>query len=400
MFSVTTRGSAKMSPRGMSRKTSFGEERLEFRVDKVDILGIGAGTARKVTPDRRHRYKFRIRHVVDLKPAVFRRKVEVRLTWHDVGFRLDRPQSRLEVALVELVVADIAVLPGPEHRQQVVGVLWKEKAFPERNEEILKRGIAHDLQIKPLAIKGLRKAPAGIDACGGAQAARWLLVVPAFLPGCVRRQRGLHALEENKIMARTFGRTAERRDQIHHIGVKRTPMESLQRAHRPAGNQANVLDAELLRHQTMLGADIVVGRHLRKSRSVVRFGHVAWRRGQAVAEHIRDDDEVLLWIECPALANQPLVVVVLAGVPRRIDDDVVLGGVKRPKGLVGQLAVAERQAALQLDGTKIIDLIIETHDDSPLCWITDGTGPAVKAKSRSTPVRTSPAPCACSWISR
>lgn len=58
-------------PLGSFRKASCGDKFFEFCVDKVGILWIKAGTARKVAPYRRNRHKFRIRHVVHLKSTVF-----------------------------------------------------------------------------------------------------------------------------------------------------------------------------------------------------------------------------------------------------------------------------------------------------------------------------------------
>src|SRR5882724_4923266 len=99
---------------------SFREQLFELGVDEVDVFRIGAGTAREMAPDRGHRNEFGVRHMGNLELAVFGRKVQVGLTRHDIGLGLDGTEGRLEVALVELVVADIAVLPGPEHGQEIV----------------------------------------------------------------------------------------------------------------------------------------------------------------------------------------------------------------------------------------------------------------------------------------
>src|SRR4029077_700196 len=108
---------------------------------------------------------------------------------------LDCTERRLEVALVQFVVADIAVLPGPEHRQQIVGILRQEETFPECDQEILKRGVAHRLEIEFLAVERLRKSPARIHPGGSPETASWLLDVPAFLPCRIRGERGLDAFE-------------------------------------------------------------------------------------------------------------------------------------------------------------------------------------------------------------
>src|SRR5215831_10261565 len=85
----------------------LGEQLLQLRVDEVDILWISARTACEMAPDRRDRNELCIRHVVDLELAVLRRKVEISLTGHDERLGLDRPKRRLEVALVNFVIADI-----------------------------------------------------------------------------------------------------------------------------------------------------------------------------------------------------------------------------------------------------------------------------------------------------
>jgi hypothetical protein len=51
----------------------------------------------------------------------------------------------------------------------------------------------------------------------------------------------------------------------------------------------------------------------------------------------------------------------LARIPGRVDDDVVLGGIQFAKRLLGQLAVPDRRSALQGDVTEIVDFIIERH---------------------------------------
>jgi hypothetical protein len=176
-------------------------------------------------------------------------------------------------------------------------------------------------------------------------------VVPAFFPGGVGGQRCLDALEKDEVVPGAFRRAAERGEHIHHVRMERASVERLQRAHRPADHQANVLDTKLLGDEPVLGANVVIGGDQREPQAIVWFGHVAARRRQAVAEHIRDDDEILGWIERHAGADQPFVVIMLARIPGRVDDDVVLGGIQFAKLLVGKLAVPDRRSALQGDVT-------------------------------------------------
>src|SRR6267378_1218202 len=208
-------------------------------------------------PHRGNGDKFGVRHLHNLELAILRRKIQIGLARHDIGPGLDRAERHLEVAVVELVVAYVAVLPGPEHGQQIVWILWQEEPFPERHQKIFKRGVAQYFDVQFLAIERLRKAPAGIDPCRRAQAPLRLLGVPAFLPCRIGGKRGLDTLQENEVMTRAFRRTAEWRDQVHHAGIERAPVESLQRAHRPAGHEPDMLDAKLLGDETVLHAHVV-----------------------------------------------------------------------------------------------------------------------------------------------
>ncbi len=228
-----------------------------------------------MAPDGGNRDKFGVRHMRDLELAVFRRKIQIGLARHDIGFGLDGAERRLEVAVVKLVVADVPVLPGPEHGQQVVWILRQEEPFPERHQKVFKRGVAQRLDIQLLAIERLRETPAGIDPRRRAQPPLRLLGVPAFLPCRVSGQRGLDALQENEVVTRAFPRTAERRDQVHHAGIERAPVKGLQRAHRPAGHEPDMLDAKLLGDETVLHAHIVAGRHQRKARAIVGLRRIA-----------------------------------------------------------------------------------------------------------------------------
>ena len=207
---------------------------------------------------------------------------------------------------------------------RLFGVLGQKEALPEGDQEVFQRRIAQPLQIELRAIEGLRKAPAGIDTGHRAQSLVRFIRVPALVPCGIGGQRRLHPLEEDEIMARAFRRAAERQDALDHIRIERSPVKGLQGAHRPSGYQLDLVDAEFLGHQPVLCPHIVVGRDLREPRPVIGLRRIARRRRQAVAEHIGDDDEVFPRIERHPRPDQPLVVVVLARVPGRIDDDIAL----------------------------------------------------------------------------
>ena len=70
-------------------------------------------------------------------------------------------------------------------------------------------------------------------------------------------------------------------------------------------------------------------------------------------------------IERHARSDQPFVVVVLARIPGRIEDDIVLRRAQFAEGLVGKLAVAQRRAALQPHIAEFEDFVIQPHVTSP-----------------------------------
>ncbi len=212
-----------------------------------------------------------------------------------------------------------------------------------------------DVGLEP--VEGLRQAPAGIDPAEGAQAPGRGARVPALRPGGVGLERRLGPLQEDVVVPGTLGRALKRQDPRHHVRVHRRPVVGLERAHRPAGDEHELVDAEMLRDEAMLGADVVVGGDVGEARPVPRRGGVARRGREPVAEHVRDDDEVLVRVEGLAGADQPLVLRVLAGVPRRVDDGVVLGRAQGPEGLEDELGRAQRLAALEHEVAEFEDLV-------------------------------------------
>ena len=73
---------------------------------------------------------------------------------------------------------------------------------------------------------------------------------------------------------------------------------------------------------------------------------------------VRDDDEVAVGIEHAAGADQPIDVAVLGAVGRWIEDDVRLVGGELAVGLVGEVSLRQRQAALQRHSTQVEGIII------------------------------------------
>src|SRR5438105_942405 len=83
--------------------------------------GIGAGVAGDVGPDRRDGDAARVRHRLNLDLVVSDREVEIGRARHDHRLGGDRGERRAEVAGIELVGAEIGMLPGPQHAEEVVG---------------------------------------------------------------------------------------------------------------------------------------------------------------------------------------------------------------------------------------------------------------------------------------
>src|SRR6266436_427056 len=135
-------------------------------------------------------------------------------------------------------------------------------------------------------------------------------------------------------------------------------MEGLLRAHRETVDELDPLDAEDLLQHALLHADIVGHREVRVAPAIERRRCVARRRGEAVAELVRDDDEVLGRIERLAFADRPFEIVMLRSVGGRVDDDVRPRRVERAVGLVSEARPAVGQPRLQHDIANLEALVI------------------------------------------
>ena len=247
---------------------------------------------------------------------------------------------------------------------RLLASLWMKNPSPEPDQKVLERGES-ELEVLLHPVEGLREAPARIDAGHGADSLGGRCVVPAALPGVVGGQRRLYPFQEDEVVARALGRAAGRHDALHHVGVEAAPVEGLERAHGPAGHELDPLDPEHLGDQPVLQAHVVVGRHLGEARLVVGRRRVAGRRRETVAQHVRHDDEVLPGVEGLVLADGPLHVGVVAGVPGRLDDDVVLLGVQRAVGLVSELGAPQGRSLLQHHVARVENLVV-AHSSFPL----------------------------------
>ena len=108
----------------------------------------------------------------------------------------------------------------------------------------------------------------------------------------------------------------------------------------------------------MLLLDLVVESDVREARGVVRRRRIGRRAREPVAQHVRDDDEVLGRVQGHAVSDQPLVVPVAPRVPGRVHDRVALVGVQLAVCLVRELGVAQRRAVLQRHIAEIEDLVV------------------------------------------
>jgi len=111
-------------------------------IDQGNVFRVEHRVAGAMAPDRRDRPPFGLLHAGDLAPVVFDGEIEIGLTRHHGRVGGDCTQCFIEVAAAKLVGADVGVLPGPQHRQQVVGVAAAEIGLPAVDQEVLQRGEA------------------------------------------------------------------------------------------------------------------------------------------------------------------------------------------------------------------------------------------------------------------
>src|ERR1700751_1634226 len=74
----------------------------------------------------------------------------------------DRLQSRVKIAAIGGIVADIAVVPCPQLREQIVRIAPLEKWLPEILDKLLVVPGPESL-ISSCTVEWLRKPPAGVD---------------------------------------------------------------------------------------------------------------------------------------------------------------------------------------------------------------------------------------------
>jgi hypothetical protein len=313
-----------------------------------------------VPPDRGNRRQFGVAQVLHFEPVVVDLEIEVVVARHQQRARADRAQRLRQVTAVERVVADVAVLPGPELGQQVRSVTAREVAVPEANQVILDRSGAEGTP-QLLPVEGLRQGPAGIDAPHGLEAAHRRFGEDAVAVGGVGLQRVCRALDEDAVVRRATRRATDYGNAFHGVRVHRGPVVGLHGAHRPAVDEGDAMDAEHFGQHLLLHPHGIVHGDVR-IRCVRQLGRRVRRRTRKpVSEQVQDDDEVARRIEGGAIADHELRIRVLGAVRRGIEDDVRLVRVQRAEGLVGKLHARQDAAALQLDVQCLVDLVVRAH---------------------------------------
>jgi hypothetical protein len=144
----------------------------------------------------------------------------------------------------------------------------------------------------------------------------------------------------------------------------RTPVIGLHPAHGETEHELDPRRAEYFGHQAVLEPDVVIHGDVGISAPIERQGQIAGRGRQAIAQHVRDHDEIAAGIERVSGLDQPFRVVVLRAIRRGVDDDIRFVGRKLAVGLVGQLGAPEGHARLKHNIARIEDSVVGHADPS------------------------------------
>src|SRR5690349_13507399 len=90
------------------------EQFCDSPVDEGDVGRIGS-RAGDMAPDRGNREAFGVWDFCGLELVVGGREIEIGLTRHEISFGPDGPQRFGEIAAIEIVRGNVAMLPGPQH---------------------------------------------------------------------------------------------------------------------------------------------------------------------------------------------------------------------------------------------------------------------------------------------
>lgn len=87
-----------------------------------------------MAPGRVEHPQLGVPHRRDFRCVILRHEIEVGPARHDDGARGDCSQGLGEVAAIDVVAADVAVLPRPDLGDQIVGVPVQVVFFPVSHE--------------------------------------------------------------------------------------------------------------------------------------------------------------------------------------------------------------------------------------------------------------------------
>src|SRR6266511_3605042 len=107
-------------------------------------------------------------NVGNFRGVVLGHKILVFAARHDDCPRPDRPQSALEIAAIDLIFADVSVLPRPNLGEEIVGVPFQVVFLPVAHE-ILQRGKT-ELTMKAITEEAMGISPGDVYARESSQA--------------------------------------------------------------------------------------------------------------------------------------------------------------------------------------------------------------------------------------
>jgi hypothetical protein len=223
---------------------------------------------------------------------VFGREIEVLLAWHGEQRTTDRSQRSLGVTVESRRRADVRGVPGTEQCDQIVGVAISKEPLPEAESEVLVRGVSH---LPPFLgpVERLREAPPSVDPRERLQPfdRRAVRRVVTVVENGIGHQRGPERFQEDFVVRRRDTGPAERCSSLDHLGMADRPLVGLSGTHRPPGHQCDLGDAEVLGEQFVLCGNLIQDADMRESGPVVGHRRVRRRRGDTIAQHVRNDDE-------------------------------------------------------------------------------------------------------------
>ena len=195
------------------------------------------------------------------------------------------------------VAADVSPLPLPRHAQEVVRIHGVEVRLHKPDSEVLE---GRETQRAPvLLFEELRgEAHGGPDLGVPGEPFAYLLVgvVETVLEAWVRRYRFYEGVGIQEVVGSILCGPRDESRAPDFLREPHRPFVGLLRPHRVARHELQLLDAELLPQELLLGAYVVAYPRVRESAPRERSSLIVGRGGETVADLVRDRDEVLLRI--------------------------------------------------------------------------------------------------------